>query len=157
MRILVLSDAHGRRGPIERVLSAHPEARAAVFLGDGLSEFLEAAALYPSLSYYSVGGNCDYFYAGNPAKIIELGGKRVFFTHGHLHGVKSGTRRLADSARQNGADIALYGHTHAAFSGYEGGLYLFNPGSVSRPRAGPPSYGMLDITPAGVVPVIVRL
>ena len=53
-------------------------------------------------------------------------------------------------ARKNGADILLYGHTHIAFTDYDDGLYIMNPGSCGRPREGLPSYGIIDITKAGV-------
>ncbi len=61
------------------------------------------------------------------------------------------------AARENNAQIAVFGHTHVAHCVYEQGVYLLNPGSASSPRAGRASYGIVDITPNGIVPFIVEL
>ena len=82
------------------------------------------------------------------------GEKKILFTHGHMLGVDRSDERLLDFARASRAQVALYGHTHIARIRYENGVYLMNPGSVSKPREGGPSYGILDITPAGIVPNI---
>ena len=58
------------------------------------------------------------------------------------------------AGRAREADIVLYGHTHIAYTGYEDGLYILNPGTA-RPAGG--SYGMVDITPAGVVLNVVKV
>lgn len=49
-------------------------------------------------------------------------------------------------ARQEGADIVLYGHTHTGVTCYDDGLYIMNPGSI---RDG--HYGMIDIVPGGIM------
>lgn len=154
MRILILSDSHGRCDRMEKAFRDHP-CEAAVFLGDGLSDFLEVAARYPSLSYYSVAGNCDSFSREKEVKIIEIEQKRIFLTHGHLHGVKWGLDRFISSACQSGACAALFGHTHRAYYEYRSGLLLMNPGSLGDPRKG--SFGILEITPEKMVPQLVRL
>ena len=66
--------------------------------------------------------------------------------------VKGTLSALAAAARERGADIALFGHTHLRLERYlpperdgERPLWLFNPGSISRPREGRPSYGIIDI------------
>lgn len=153
MRILVLSDSHGRRQRMKKVFAGQ-SFDAAIFLGDGLKDFLESAALHPSLLYYSVAGNCDPFARENPVKIIEIEKKRIFLTHGHLHQVKSGLNRLKSSARETGAEIVLYGHTHRSDIEYDKELLLMNPGSLGDGRG---SYGILEITSAGVNPRIMQL
>ena len=50
--------------------------------------------------------------------------------------------------------MLLYGHTHNAFTDYEEGLYMMNPGSLNGWQA---TYGTLDITPQGIVTNIVKL
>lgn len=58
---------------------------------------------------------------------------------------------IKSTAVKNGCDIVLYGHTHARCNLYEDGLYIMNPGSASCPRDGnKPSYGIIDIVPAGI-------
>ena len=63
----------------------------------------------------------------------------------------------AKTARQNGCDIALYGHTHIANILYEDGIYIVNPGSCSQSRNGKESYAVIDIEPNGIMPIIVEL
>ena len=72
------------------------------------------------------------------------------FTHGHTYNVKYTLSQLKSAARSNGADIVLYGHTHVAKTEYDDGLYVMNPGSISHPREGAPSYGVVEISSAGV-------
>ena len=79
------------------------------------------------------------------------GGKTQLFlglvgAHGHAEHVKYGTDELICRARQEGADIVLYGHTHSGVTAYDDGLYIMNPGSI---RDG--HYGMIDIVPGGIM------
>ena len=54
-------------------------------------------------------------------------------THGHNEHVKLGTGGLLREARQHGARIALYGHTHKADCHQEAdGLWVLNPGSCGH-------------------------
>ena len=52
------------------------------------------------------------------------------------------------AAREEKADILLFGHTHNAMTYYEDGLYVMNPGSCSGYMA---SYGYIDITDKGEI------
>ena len=58
------------------------------------------------------------------------------------------------AARERKAQVLLYGHTHNAFTDYEDGLYLMNPGSLSGWQA---TYGTLDLTEQGIVTNVVTL
>lgn len=147
MRILVISDSHGRTSALREVLELHG-APDVIFLGDGLRDIEEMESLYPDRRFYKVAGNCDFGAAEPLTGRLEIAGRRIFYTHGHAYHVKYGLRELKDAARRDGADIVLYGHTHAAFSEYDDGLYVMNPGAVSGSDA---CYGLVDITPAGIV------
>ena len=81
-------------------------------------------------------------------------GARIFYTHGHAYGVKSGDETIISAARERKADILLFGHTHQSREDYEDGLYIMNPGRLSGWE---PSYGVIDITPQGIVLNVVRL
>lgn len=59
--------------------------------------------------------------------------------------------------RERQADIILYGHTHRALAEYVEGVWYINPGSVWDSSQTPAGYLALDITPAGVVPVLRKL
>ena len=65
------------------------------------------------------------------------------------------TMNMIYAAREEKANILLFGHTHQAMTDYDDGLYIMNPGSCSGYYA---TYGVIDITPKGdIVTNIVRL
>lgn len=148
MRILVFSDSHGRRRNMEEALFLHPEAEAVIFLGDGERDFRELRELFQGPRFFGVRGNCDFGSSEQGADLITEAGKRIFFTHGHLFGVKEGLWQLEEAAGRHRADIALFGHTHIAYTAFRDGIYYMNPGSIG---SGAASYGLLDITPSGVL------
>lgn len=154
MRLLVFSDSHGTRSVVEKALDDHPEAAHVFFLGDGLRQMEETAALYTGRVYHMVAGNCDWGAAQKTLELLTLEGRRIFYTHGHLYHVKYGLGELLTAGRGRSADIILYGHTHAAYTAYDEGVYIMNPGAA---RSVGGSYGIVDITPAGVVLNIVKV
>lgn len=158
MRILVVSDTHGSEELLQQAIGAQPQAAAVIHLGDGAREAQILADKFPDIPFYQVRGNCDW---GLPtdalpvSRLERMGGKRVFCTHGHTYDVKYGLYRATMAARENRADVLLYGHTHQAFTAYDDGLHILNPGSLSR--GGRPSYGLLDITSRGILPHVVEV
>lgn len=155
MRIVVFSDSHKNYAALEKVVLARPDAQLFLHLGDGEREFEELQLRFPDILMYGIQGNCDYGSLSETSNLLTLGGKRVFFTHGHLFRVKLGLEELLHNARNVGANVVLFGHTHRTLTLYEDGLYILNPGSVSTPQEGPASYGIVDITSAGIVTSIV--
>lgn len=150
MRILVVSDTHGDEQALWRAVEDQPSARVVIYLGDGAREAEAVAARYPDRQFYRVRGNGDWA-AGAALPVAgeeKLGGKRLFFTHGHVYDVKNGLYRVVCAARERRADILLFGHTHLPLTVYDDGLYILNPGSLSYGRG---TYGTVDITPAGIV------
>ncbi|HHV51404.1 MAG TPA: metallophosphoesterase [Clostridiales bacterium] len=154
MRVLVVSDTHGNAYALRRVIESQPDAKIIFHLGDGIRDVDKISDEFPNREFFVVSGNCDFaaFCPETDMKIIE--NRKIFYTHGHRYNVKSGLYRIACAARERGADIVLFGHTHQPLCEYDGGLYLFNPGSLGSTN---PSYGYIDFTPAGVVPQIVEL
>lgn len=151
MRILVLSDSHGRSFSLRNAILDQAEARNIIFLGDGVREMEKVADEFQDLKVYMVRGNCDYSCSEPEEMLTEIGGKRIFFTHGHKYSVKSGTGVIASAAKRFGADICLYGHTHEPYTVYDDGLYIMNPGTASGARTGLMSYGIIDITESGIM------
>ena len=155
MRILVASDTHGNENALLSALVEQPEAKVVFHLGDGAREAEAMAAAFPNRTFYIARGNGDW---GVGSGAVEAGlelvaGRRLFYTHGHRYEVKLGLTRVVYAARERGADVLLFGHTHQPLVDYEDGLHLLNPGSLTY---GEGTYGVIDITPAGVVPRIVR-
>lgn len=160
VRIVVFSDSHGNYTTLRGVVQAQPTAEVFLHLGDGQEEFQRLRQQFPEKQMLGVVGNCDWQGGQTPEDVsclLVLGGKRVFFTHGHRYGVKRALDALLHAAKKLEADIVLYGHTHIAYSSYRDGMYVLNPGSLSYPKSGPPSYGFVDITSAGIVPRVVPL
>lgn len=153
MRVLVVSDVHGKLNLLREAIEAQPTARNVIFLGDGLRQVEDVMELYPDRTFYTVPGNCDFGAGGIPIRQETFGGKRFYFTHGHLHDVKYTLYRLDMAAREAGADIALFGHTHVPYEEYADGMYLFNPGSLGHDR----TYGYVDVEGGGIRTAVVKL
>ncbi|OJU13240.1 MAG: hypothetical protein BGN88_02445 [Clostridiales bacterium 43-6] len=157
MRVLVISDSHGANSVIGDAIETQNTADYVLFLGDGIRQFEDYSYLYPEKTFVAVRGNCDFFGREKLSETILAGNKRIFMTHGHSYYVKAGLDEAINAAKGQNADILLFGHTHVSYVGYENGLYIMNPGSIALPRRGKPSYGVIDITSAGIVPFIVEV
>ena len=161
MRIIVISDTHQYYRNIETIISQNLDADMFIHLGDGESESALLLRNFPEIEnrFHYIKGNCDFDRSTPISKTIDvMPGHRIFATHGHRFQVKSSLDFLVQSAREEGCDIALYGHTHESRCTYENGVYVLNPGSASCPRDGnPPSYGVLDVSSAGVMTNVVFL
>ena len=154
MSYLIFSDSHGTYKSMKDVIDRTPDKiDGVIFLGDVYSDIENIEQAYPLLSVYAVAGNCDFasrfMLPIYQERMIDIDGVRVLILHGHMQSVKSGTVELEAYARRKDADIVLYGHTHERDNRYirsgKKPLYVFNPGSVSRPRDGEPSFGVLTV------------
>lgn len=147
MRILVVSDTHGREDNLRRILKEKGTPDMMIHLGDsecgeyGITSLVECPV-------HMVAGNCDFFTDLPRTKIVELDGWRFLLTHGHYQYVNMGTADLRREARMNGCSAALFGHTHQPYLDQkEPGMTVMNPGSLSKPRQDGkrPSYGEIRI------------
>lgn len=131
MKVLVLSDSHAGLSFMRAAVKAlRPDA--VIHLGDYYDDGEVLAEENSHIPMYQVPGNCDRFRCfGKPEMLcLDVGGVRMFMTHGHNQGVKQTLGRLVSQAREYGAAIALYGHTHSADCHREpDGLWVVNPGS----------------------------
>ena len=143
-RIVVCSDSHGDFFGLQRILQAQPRADLYIHLGDGERELEDICACYPDRRILFVAGNCDLGSSAPRYDTCGIGGKRIFYTHGHLFGVKGGIGGAVAAAEREGADILLFGHTHQPFCSNDGNLLILNPGSLS---GGSKGYrcGIIDI------------
>lgn len=160
MRIVVLSDTHGNSYALESVILRNTDADWIFHLGDGERELdnfiLSHQKLAPKIIH--VAGNCDFDSLSQEVFILPVCDHKILATHGHLYSVSSSLDKLRMLALTNECDIVLFGHTHARYQRYENGIYFLNPGSASIPRDGEkPSFGHIDISPAGIVTNIVNL
>ena len=129
MKLLVLSDSHGAVDAM-RLAVEREKPDGVLFLGDCLrdAELLQESSA--SLKIETVPGNCDWGSLDEPERLIELDGVRILMMHGHTRGVKYDGTRAYYAAKEMGADVLLYGHTHQPLVDYDGTLYIMNPGSI---------------------------
>jgi hypothetical protein len=144
-KLLVLSDSHNCVNAVRRVLAAEKDADALLFLGDGLRDLELVLTEHPHLRVYAVAGNCDYGALEPLDGLAAFDGVLLFYTHGHMYGVKYELDTIAEAAAARGADVALFGHTHHPLAERHGEVFLFNPGSCGRCYSGPDTYGVLTL------------
>ncbi len=133
MNIGIISDTHGNYSVVEKVVSIAQKMDMWLHLGDCTpdAEYLQDLVNVP---VYGVAGNCDWPMSNTCyERIVEAEGHRIFMTHGHNYGVRYTQEYVMEAAESQGADIALYGHTHIV-DYRPGPPLLLNPGSASRPR-----------------------
>ena len=132
MKILVLSDSHAALSFMRMCIdSVRPDH--VIHLGDHFDDGKAMAEEYTQIIFHQVPGNCDRFRCDSWLPDIlcyEIGGIRMYMTHGHRHSVKTGNIQLVNTARENGAKIVLYGHTHQAVCEQQyDGMWVLNPGT----------------------------
>ena len=139
MKIGLISDTHG-------VLDA-----AVAHLFDGVEAILHAgdwgdygllATLEQIAPVHSVRGNLDAPHRAFPKTLtVEIGGLRVHIQHK----MKGDAREKKKLATHTGADLIVYGHTHApAVEEVQGALFV-NPGSANSLRSNLPTAGLLVV------------
>lgn len=148
MRLLVISDTHGNYPLLLEVLDLACPVDTIVHLGDGEEDAILLAGLV-DINIIRIAGNCDQG-SKSPREIFwEYQGKRLFFLHGDLYGVKQGLKNLEQRAIEIKADAVFYGHTHVATNLNLSGIQFVNPGTLMK-GAGSRSYVVADVTETGI-------
>lgn len=151
MKILIVSDSHGRNNHLENVINKVSPIDLLIHLGDlgGSEDYIEAIA---PCKVEMIAGNNDFFSDLDYEKIIKVGNYKIFLTHGHRYDVYCGIDRLKEKAIQHGASIVMFGHTHCPLIDVSSSIWAINPGSISYPRqvGGKPSYVIMDIDSKGI-------
>lgn len=157
-RIIAVSDSHGDLAHLQNAVSLAAEKGVIdvfVFLGDGMADFeaMKPALLAhnPQMQLVTVCGNNDVGSHAPTLAEFTVCGRKLLATHGHLHHVKAGPRRLCYAARERGAAIALYGHTHASRLEEAYGVLLINPGAVCNSLRRNPAFAEITIEEDGAI------
>lgn len=141
MRVLIISDTHGKDYNLLELLKRDKDFDFMVHLGDigKLEDYIEEIT---GIACFAVRGNNDWGSLLPNESIIMIGKHRAFITHGHAYSVYSSTERLREHAKALNCDIVMYGHTHVPEIEKYSGITVVNPGSLSYPRGGAkaPSY-----------------
>ncbi len=155
MKILVVSDTHGKDSNLKKAISKSGHLDFMIHLGDSesTSEHLQKLAGCP---VYMVAGNCDYLTGIPLTRVEEIDGCRILMTHGHAYFVSAvGARDLKEEAKENNCKVVMFGHTHRPFiDESDPEITIVNPGSLAFPRqeGRKPSYILME-TSAGKKPV----
>ena len=139
MKILLVSDTHGRDEHLEEALEIEkPDFLCHMGDVEGSEDYIRMIANCPLAM---VSGNNDFWTRNNlfpDERFFNLEGKNFFLTHGHKYHVKSGLDFLKKTASEKEADIVLYGHTHIKNLVWDNDCLILNPGSRT-------SYGIIEI------------
>lgn len=162
MKLVIASDLHGSAAAV-RTLATRIEEEAPdriVLLGDLLYHGprndlpqgyapKEALAILNGMadSIVAVRGNCDAevdqmvldFPCMADYALIEVDGRLLYCTHGHLPG-----KSPDDAPALPKGSAFLSGHTHAKTLEERNGVLFVNPGSTSIPKDGSASYAVYD-------------
>ena len=153
MKVLIVSDTHGREQNLAEALEQTGPIDQLIHLGDvegGAEHIRELAGDAPAAI---IAGNNDFFCDLPNERIFTIGGHRIFMTHGHGYFVHSGTLYLKREARKKGADIVMFGHTHKPYMEEDNELLVLNPGNLSLPRqeGHRPTYIVMEIADDGQI------
>lgn len=129
--LIAVSDSHGNRAAIEKLFPRFSECDYIIHLGDTSSDGLFIKKAFGD-KVYIINGNCDMYPLGVDELTLDIEGVKIFACHGHKYNVKRETLSLFRRAEELGANVALYGHTHAAEELSINGIQIFNPGNLCR-------------------------
>jgi len=153
MKLLLISDTHGRTTTLESLLARYAkEVQMVCHMGDHANDLLKFQHKYPALNMVVVAGNCDYDVNLPREQILTVSGKQILLTHGHFLNVKMNLQRLIYYAGEKGVDACFFGHTHEPVRYTTGSIFVMNPGSLEEPRGGSKaSYGLVEISECGEI------
>lgn len=133
MKLLIVSDTHGRCEGLDEVLEKEKGIDHLIHCGDvcGDEEYIRSRFYGPCSI---VSGNNDFF-TDLPREIVaEWYGHRFLIVHGHRQQIYYGLENLYFKALEERCDVVLYGHTHQPVLFQEKGIWFINPGSLTSPR-----------------------
>lgn len=148
MKILIISDIHGSGYYAEKIkeINEREKPQKIILLGDlyyhgprnQLSQEYQPMKVADVLNSLNdkllvVKGNCDSEVDEDISEfefqdyiLLEVNGKRFYFTHGHKYNM--------EKIPYEDFDIMIYGHIHQGFIQEKEGYIFANPGSISLPK-----------------------
>lgn len=150
MKILIVSDTHGKHENLEVVLEQVAPIDLLIHLGDaeGYEDYIEVIAECP---VEIVSGNNDFFSSLPRERELQLGRYKILLTHGHYYYVNEGIGEIQKEAIARDCDIVMFGHTHRPIVDYGKHIITINPGSLTYPRqeGKRPSYILMELDENG--------
>lgn len=150
MKVLIVSDTHGKDENLEKVLEIEKPLDMLIHLGDveGSEKYIPIIAECPC---EMVAGNNDFFSTLPRELEIEIAGYRALLTHGNYYYVSLGPETLITEGVSREKDIVMFGHTHRPYLEQQDDFVILNPGSLSYPRQDGkiPTYIVMEIEEDG--------
>ena len=150
MKILIVSDTHGRDTTLKHLLAQVKPIDMLIHCGDveGSEDYIRGMADCP---VHIVAGNNDFFCELPKEEEFLIGKYRVLLTHGHYYYITMGTQMIKEDGRARGFDIVMFGHTHRPYLEQDKDIVVLNPGSLSYPRQDgrKPSYILMELDREG--------
>lgn len=135
MKIVLMSDNHGRDEDIIKVKELEPDADIYVHCGD--SQAFDASLLQ---GFKAVKGNNDWFLDLPEELVFTCEGWRILVLHGHR------SQGLLNKVDYLNVQLVFCGHSHVPCHQVIDGIHIINPGSTFLPRNGSPcSYGVVEL------------
>lgn len=136
MKYLILSDLHDDvthdYAKINQIIDKYQNQVEAIFY-NGDSTLSLTDPIFKKM--YSVLGNNDLdpFAEEN---FVEFSDDRisVLQVHGHLLGANFGLEQMSQRAKELGANVVTFGHTHLAMTEIADDILFINPGSIGLPH-----------------------
>lgn len=124
MKFLIVSDSHGDYNYLQQIIYSNQDVDVFIHLGDyEIPEYLLNRFIF-------VRGNCDFLSDAPKFRDIDYGEFNIHFEHGNNIDFYNFEKYIESKE----CDIFLFGHTHKKFAKEIGNTYVFNPGSLTRPR-----------------------
>ncbi len=147
MKILVISDNHGKTENMKKILATETYDKS-IHCGDFLMPDKEILAMFD----YVVCGNNDYGSTIQDDIFIRIGGIKIFLTHGDMYppifktGEGVSHRKVLNKYQEEGIDIIIHGHTHIPRKQMTPDTLITCPGSIDFPRGGSEkSYSIIEV------------
>ena len=138
MKVIILSDSHGSFNAMTKAIEQEGNVDMIIHAGDVVRDAEDLMIMYPQQRIVYVKGNNDFWERDAASdRFFEFDGVKIFVTHGHNYGVKYSLAKLNAHAKELGADVCIFGHTHQKYNETVNGIIMCNPGSAVR------SYGVL--------------
>lgn len=130
-RIVLVSDSHGERKPLEWLKETYKDYDMFVHCGDSELRPEEMGG------YICVRGNNDFFYGSEmpDRMVLKAGNHKIYVCHGHLDFMSYyNYKNMIKNAKEKGCDIIFFGHIHQVYDETIDGVRLLNPGSIRHNR-----------------------
>ena len=141
MQVLIISDTHAMERDALLTILKHHKVSYYIHCGD---IFMPYDPL-PLSNFYLVRGNNDFNNAPDTLS-LTIDNLHFFITHGHHYDVYYGVDSLVEAAKETGANIICFGHTHEQYRKMIDNILVINPGSAFYPRGAyqEPTYCIFD-------------